>query len=96
MVSSQRVSRQVGQALRRLRLERDFAMKVVASRSGVTRPMLSRGGLSLKRSSSVSQLNESTISVSRPATRPRSFPCAVGVRMSFFCASLVPTAIEAI
>jgi transcriptional regulator with XRE-family HTH domain len=42
MVSDQRVSRQVGQALRRLRLERDFAMKVVASRSGITRPMLSR------------------------------------------------------
>jgi transcriptional regulator with XRE-family HTH domain len=42
MASDQRVSRQVGQALRRLRLERDFAMKVVASRSGVTRPMLSR------------------------------------------------------
>jgi len=42
MASDQRVSRQVGQALRRLRLERRFAMKVVASRSGVTRPMLSR------------------------------------------------------
>jgi transcriptional regulator with XRE-family HTH domain len=42
MASDQRVSRQVGQALRRLRLERDFAMKVVASRSGITRPMLSR------------------------------------------------------
>ena len=42
MASDQRVSRRVGQALRRLRLERHFAMKVVASRAGVTRPMLSR------------------------------------------------------
>ena len=40
--SDKRVVNQVGQALRRLRLERDFAMKVVASRSGVTRSMLSR------------------------------------------------------
>jgi transcriptional regulator with XRE-family HTH domain len=42
MRSDARVARQVGAALRRLRLERDFAMKVVASRSGVTRSMLSR------------------------------------------------------
>lgn len=37
-----RVARQVGQALRRLRFERDIAMKVVASRSGVTTTLLSR------------------------------------------------------
>jgi transcriptional regulator with XRE-family HTH domain len=41
MESHQRISRQVGRALHRLRLERDFAQKVVASRAGITRPMLS-------------------------------------------------------
>jgi transcriptional regulator with XRE-family HTH domain len=39
--SDGRVARQVGRALHRLRLERDFAQKVVASRAGITRPMLS-------------------------------------------------------
>jgi transcriptional regulator with XRE-family HTH domain len=42
MKPEDRVSRQVGAALRRLRLERRFAMKAVASRAGITRPMLSR------------------------------------------------------
>jgi transcriptional regulator with XRE-family HTH domain len=42
MRSDARVACQVGQALRRLRLERAFAMKVVANRSGVTVAMLSR------------------------------------------------------
>lgn len=39
--SDGRVARQVGRALHRLRLERDFAQKVVASRAGITKPMLS-------------------------------------------------------
>jgi transcriptional regulator with XRE-family HTH domain len=42
MKSEDRVSLQVGAALRRLRLERRLAMKQVAARAGVTRPMLSR------------------------------------------------------
>ncbi|HVR12001.1 MAG TPA: helix-turn-helix transcriptional regulator [Thermoanaerobaculia bacterium] len=37
-----RISRQVGGALRRLRLERRLAMKQVAARAGITKPMLSR------------------------------------------------------
>jgi transcriptional regulator with XRE-family HTH domain len=36
------VSRQVGAALRRLRLERRLGQKQVAARAGITRPMLSR------------------------------------------------------
>jgi transcriptional regulator with XRE-family HTH domain len=40
--SNQRIARQVGGALRRLRLARRLAMKQVASRAGITRPMLSR------------------------------------------------------
>jgi transcriptional regulator with XRE-family HTH domain len=42
MKPEDRVTRQVGAALRRIRQERDFAMKVVAIRAGVTIPMLSR------------------------------------------------------
>ena len=42
MKSDERVARQVGQALRRLRLERRFGLKQVAARAGVTMPMLSR------------------------------------------------------
>jgi transcriptional regulator with XRE-family HTH domain len=40
--SNQRIARQVGSALRRLRLERRLLSKQVASRAGITRPMLSR------------------------------------------------------
>jgi len=42
MASDQRVSRQVGQALRRLRKERCLLGKQVASRADITRSMLSR------------------------------------------------------
>ncbi len=40
--SNQRIARQVGGALRRLRLERRLLSKQVASRAGISRPMLSR------------------------------------------------------
>lgn len=42
MPCEDRVSRQVGQALRRLRLERRLLGKQVASRADITRSMLSR------------------------------------------------------
>jgi transcriptional regulator with XRE-family HTH domain len=42
MDSNQRISRQVGGALRRLRLERRLLSKQVASRAGISRPTLSR------------------------------------------------------
>jgi transcriptional regulator with XRE-family HTH domain len=42
MESSQRVTRQVGNAFRRLRRERGMSCKQVAARAGVTPPMLSR------------------------------------------------------
>ena len=42
MPSENRVARQVGQALRRLRLERRLLGKQVASRADITRSMLSR------------------------------------------------------
>jgi len=42
MESSERIAHQVGHALRRLRLERRLLSKQVASRAGITRPMLSR------------------------------------------------------
>ena len=42
MPREDRVSLQVGAALRRLRLERRLLGKQVASRAGITRPMLSR------------------------------------------------------
>lgn len=42
MRSDERLTRQVGQALRRLRLERRLLAKQVASRADITRSMLSR------------------------------------------------------
>ena len=42
MKSDERVARQVGQALRRLRLERRLLGKQVASRADITKSMLSR------------------------------------------------------
>jgi transcriptional regulator with XRE-family HTH domain len=42
MESNQRIARQVGGALRRLRLERRLGMKQIAGRAGISRPMLSR------------------------------------------------------
>ena len=41
MKADERVARQVGQALRRLRLDQDFLMKQVAGRAGITISMLS-------------------------------------------------------
>jgi transcriptional regulator with XRE-family HTH domain len=41
MKADERVARQVGRALRRLRLDQDFLMKQVAGRSGITVSMLS-------------------------------------------------------
>ena len=42
MKSDERVARQVGQALRRLRCDLDFGLKQVAGRAGITVSMLSR------------------------------------------------------
>lgn len=42
MKPEERVARQVGAALRRLRHERRLLSKQVASRAGISRPMLSR------------------------------------------------------
>lgn len=42
MKPEERVARQVGAALRRLRRERRLLSKQVASRAGISRPMLSR------------------------------------------------------
>jgi len=42
MESNQRIARQVGAALRRIRLARRLLSKQVASRAGISRPMLSR------------------------------------------------------
>jgi transcriptional regulator with XRE-family HTH domain len=42
MKADERVARQVGRVLRRLRLDQDFLMKQVAGRAGITVSMLSR------------------------------------------------------